>query len=345
MNNLGDVHNFGEFVYAENKKVFKPRTLFWEHLFLNSKSELRKMINQLCDENGLASPFNIAPDLEFELLNFSNGWVERLRLSQNTKQLTINESQSVAAVVGLCFWFGIGDLHFENVFIGRNENDTLICFPIDIEVIFEKLTHVNQTLLFPSNIISERKCGLSNILNNLSGLNEDSKFIFIKTFLEFISMLNENAESILSKIIELNKDGNNYLRIILRDTKTYIEILEGSLKCADLIPEELVQIARGEVPFFVRLLDSDQIYYFKNKNKDLEPVKSFLEFTSISSIMVSESQQVDCVKTNTAIYSAAFIAELFGLQVEYGLSTSIISGTHKTMKCSFKEVFEIYEVV
>lgn len=345
MSSVGDLHNFGEFVYAEDNQVFKPRTLFWENLFLNSKSELRQLVDSLCINSNITSPFSVAPDLEFSTDYLKNGWVERLVLVQPVGKITFEEVQGVAAMVGLCYWFGIGDLHHENVFAGRNQSSTLICFPVDIEVVFDKMTHVNQTLLLPSERVPEDKCGLFKILESLRSLSEDSRIMFVETFLKFINILNENVEVIMGKVLELNSSDSNLVRVILRDTKTYRGIIEGRILCEDLIEEEKVQLSRGEIPFFVRNMGSDTIYYFRNKEKELEMVKSIITSISLSNISLTHSLQIDCLKTHTAIYSAAYIAEHLGLEVEYGLSTSLIRTARRTIKCSFNETIKIYEMV
>lgn len=146
-NQFGDKHNFGSFVTVEEEWVVKPRTLFWEFLFLSEDSLLRSRLNSLFKKHLSYSLFDLFIPLAFKDLTKTSGKVQFVKMNgDEIGNLTDLEVNQVGSLIAMCFWFGIGDLHIENMVIGRREKK-LVCFPIDIESIFEKMTHVTQTLL------------------------------------------------------------------------------------------------------------------------------------------------------------------------------------------------------
>jgi len=341
---VGDLHNFGEFVRFENEKVFKPRTIFWEYTFLSSKSELRILIESICRNFSITSPFSVAPDLRFESNDFSNGYIQKLNLSEFENFENELESNSIASMIGMCFWFGIGDLHKDNLFVGRDSNSKLICFPLDIETIFDKMSHVHQTLLFSSEVINQENTGLNKILPRIQSLNEKNRIQFVKKFIEIINLLNDHSEIILKTVNSNEQHHDRRIRVIPRDTKTYKKIIEGLSDICDLTKEEEIQIRRGDIPYFFRELDSDKIYYYKNKNKEIDLVHSEAEcFNKIRCVHIKENNQIDLNKTYTAIYSAGYIAEKLNLKCDYDLSECKIYGDQYNLSIKYSNRIELNE--
>lgn len=307
----GDLHNFRKFVSVGQRVVTKPRNVLWENLFLSSNSKVRNLIDQVCKTNGITSPFYIAPDLNFQESKLHSGSVERLKLAELNRDISSDEVQALAAMIALCYWFGIGDLHHENVSVGLNEAGTFVCFPIDIETIFEKMTHVRQTLLTPSSKVSASNCGLTKVLPQLMSLNIEAKTSFLISFSMMMNILNENSENILSEILK-NEQINKYpIRMILRDTSSYRNHLEGKSELLRIDKAEAVQLNRDDIPYFFRYLNSDDINFYVDENNQEDAIGTDRsEFNLMSSVILTNAEQIDLIKTNTSILSLSYLAQL-----------------------------------
>lgn len=307
----GDRHNFGKFVSVGNHVVTKPRNVLWENMFLSSDSKIRILIDQICKLNCVMSPFYIAPDLNFKKSEIYSGLVERLKLAELNREISREEIQALGTMIALCYWFGIGDLHHENVSVGLNQNGTLVCFPIDIETIFEKMTHVRQTLLTPSSKVSAINCGLTKILPRLVSSNSEDKASFLVSFSIMTNILNENSETILSEILKTGQIYEYPIRLILRDTSSYRNHLEGRSDLLQMDKAEEAQLSRDDIPYFFRFLNSDEINYFIDKYNQKKAIRTDRsEFNLMSSVILTNSSQIDLIKTNTAILSISYLAQL-----------------------------------
>lgn len=307
----GDLHNFGKFVSVGQGVVTKPRNVLWENLFLSSGSKIRILIDQICKINGVTSPFYIAPDLYFQESKIHRGSVERLKLADLNRDISSEEVKALSAMIALCYWFGIGDLHHENISVGLDQAGTLVCFPIDIETIFEKMTHVRQTLLTPSTKVSTSNCGLTKILPRLVYLNVEDKASFLISFAMITNILNENSENILSEIVNTEQINQYPIRMILRDTRSYRNYLDGKPEPSRMDKAEESQLTRDDIPYFFRYLNSDEIHYYVDKNNQEKAIQTDrLEFNLMSSVILTNAAQIDLIKTNTAILSLSYLAQL-----------------------------------
>lgn len=307
----GDLHNFGKFVSVGQDVVTKPRNVLWENLFLSSNSKIRILIDHVCKTNGVTSPFYIAPDLIFQKSKVHSGSVERLKLCDLNRNISKEETQAIAAVIALCYWFGIGDLHHENISVGLNEAGALVCFPIDIETIFEKMTHARQTLLTPSSKVSASNCGLMKVLPQLVSLNIEAKASFLISFAKMTNILNENSENILSEILKTEQINQYPIRMILRDTMSYRNYLDGKSEESRMDIAEEAQLSRDDIPYFFRYLNSDEINFYVDKNNQEKMIRTNRsEFNLMSSVILTNAKQIDLIKTNTAILSLSYFAQL-----------------------------------
>ncbi|MFN3454297.1 MAG: hypothetical protein ACK41T_05000 [Pseudobdellovibrio sp.] len=314
MKYLADSHNFGKSVTIQNGLVNKPRNIYWEMIFLNENSPLRILINRYSKIAGVVSPFEVAPNLKIFLSDFKSGIIEQLNVKKVDRCITQIEAQSIGAMSALCYWLGIGDLHHENVVVGLDDNGKLICFPIDIETLFEKMTHVDQTLLFPSEKVSVSQCGLSSILSLIGQKNEKLAVGFIKEFVKMINLLNEISEKVLQEFLKDHNIHKYPIRMILRDTEAYYKAMYSENEKKHLDVSEIFQISRNDIPYFFRYLNTDSVFYFLKDNMDKTNVIVDREqFNLMSSIILTSSKQQDFLKTNTVFLSITYLARIFGL--------------------------------
>jgi hypothetical protein len=240
--------------------------LYWEFLFLSKDSPLRKLIEKKSYENGISNAFNTAPNLEFKNLTNQIGSVEKLQLQEleNNYQLNTNDFQNIGAMLALCFWFGIGDLHRDNMKFGLTPQLKLIAFPVDIECIFDCLTHIHQTLLLPSEKVGKDDCGLFHILGKLQDSDNFKKIAMLKSFTDNINLYNSIHDEIVHGCLEETELNQQEIRIIPHDTKSYSKSIELS-NWDQYFQSEIVQMKRGEIPYFFRYPHSSALYYYHEK--------------------------------------------------------------------------------
>ncbi len=150
---LGDPHNFGKSVrLTRNGLIYKPRTLVWEHLLLSDFGNLRSLLGLISAQSGLSPSVDVLPNLNFKPRTtpafISDGYVQPSKLLPIVN-LIPSEARSIGAVIALCTYLGISDLHSENTVLGRDASLRLHFGPIDIESIFWPLSLPSQTGLIP----------------------------------------------------------------------------------------------------------------------------------------------------------------------------------------------------
>jgi lantibiotic modifying enzyme len=317
MKKLGDSHNFGKFVFEEDKKVYKPRELYWEFLFLSKESPLRDFIHSQSLLLNIASPFSIAPDLHVTINSTDIGYVQKLSLEELKNDFKIQEKNfaDIGALLALCFWFGIGDLHRDNIKIGLGPSNNLICFPIDIENIFDQMTHLQQTLLLPSDSIGLENCGFLKIWDFISQAHEDCKIKLILSFINSINLYNLHAKNIIDIVSDCSQFDDKFIRIIPRDTKTYNESIVLN-NFENFYESEKLQLLRNEIPYFIRRPSSKKLYYFSDKNTLSEASFETSQFNLPTPVALGPGREKQLIKIKTAILSVSYLAELFKLRIE-----------------------------
>jgi hypothetical protein len=262
---IGDSHNFGQRVELRNDGwVVKPRSIFWERLFLSSASPLRQKIHEIFKVIGIAP--NVLPYLEFQSDDLScGGLVEFCHVKDLSPADHLDDSHwhSIGSVCALMAWFGISDLHKSNMVCGWDGNGEFNFAPIDIESAVDDFELLSQTLLLPTKDISESICGLSAVLTyykqrggNIAALCEGYDRMF--------QALEERRDLLLNCLTQVTSHQHRVAsRLIFRATRDYVAYLDGRLTEKDFIPslhaEELKQLSRGDVPFFFRYLNSKDV--------------------------------------------------------------------------------------
>ncbi len=313
INILGDSHNFGKRVHILNQKVIKPRSVIWEYLFLSKKSPLRILIEDNCRSSGITSPFSLAPNLEVEFSDNSSGVIDCLSVDclNPSYSPSLDEIKGIGAVIAMAFWFGIGDLHHENIIIGRNGNE-LICFPIDIECIFDHLTHIKQNLLLPSDRISLNMCGLAKILPQILLLPQANRFHLVMSFVENINLLNRIAREVYNTIIQVPYLNLHPIRVIVRDTAFY-RMVDLKKSNSNLFGSELDQLLRGDIPYYFRLPNKPEIFFWGSDTSIEKADFSYQDFDLPQPIDLNVFQEQSFLKIKTTILSINNLATQLGL--------------------------------
>ena len=124
----GDSHNGGHCVQFEQGVWHKPRSVYWESLFLHPNSPLRTFIQPHC----------IMPCLNFTEAtdHCTEGWVQNqtiLTTQDSTPVENLQTWASVGSTIALLSVLGVYDLHRDNMAIGFDPAGNFVFGPLDVE--------------------------------------------------------------------------------------------------------------------------------------------------------------------------------------------------------------------
>jgi hypothetical protein len=288
---LGETHNFGQSVKrVSNSLIHKPRCIFWEWLFLGN-SPLRELLDQiLIDSTPITASWPRTTFLSND--DFQTGTVGVVSgLPLNT--ISLNEARQIGFTIGIALWFGLGDLHIENILAALDNKGRFVFAPLDIESVFEDVLLPSQTLLLPGPELPISKCGLGRIAVFL----KDPALILemCRGTLFGFNSLSDNSDAIKSLTAKMVFKYKPIIRKIVRSTQDYVDFMKGKVPSLPdknpFCPSEKTQIARGDVPYFFRSCESDHLYFFSRPNEvdRANDLGSQFEFKSIASLIVSNS--------------------------------------------------------
>ncbi len=272
---LGDAHNFGRRVSLVAGRIQKPRTLLWEWLLLAAESPLRRLL----DEAALGAfqepdAFGFLPTLEFfDLHAQRGGQVERAEL-EPLPLLDREGKSALAAIVGrslaLWSWFGVADLHWENLILGLDRRGRTVFGPLDVEMILADFARPTETKLLPDAdpeyaAICRHAAGVRRVLPFLGKPIAGADLArMASAYLRTLTVLDRHAGAIAAVFEAVPDLRAAPIRICLRSTAEYVQNDAQSL-WPPLLPAEVLQLARGDIPYFFRLYGRPGIHYFGNE--------------------------------------------------------------------------------
>ncbi|MEP7052380.1 MAG: hypothetical protein ABJB12_18580 [Pseudomonadota bacterium] len=269
---LGDSHNFGRRVAHRAGRIVKPRTLFWEWLLLAAESPLRRLLDELAEREGLGRElFGFIPSLEFfERRGHAGGEVESVRLeplpmldAQGKRELTIIVGRSLA----LWSWFGVADLHWENLVLGRDARGRTVFGPLDVEMILADFARPTETKLLPDAdpeyaAICRHAAGVRRVLPYLGKPIAAPELVeMVSAYRSTLLLLDRNAAALAAVLDSLPELREAPIRVCLRGTAEYVAGDRAKL-WPPLLEAEAEQLERGDVPYFFRLYGRPGIHYY-----------------------------------------------------------------------------------
>jgi len=279
---LGDAHNFGRRVERRENVVFKPRSVYWEWLFLSSSSPLRQYLSQAARDDGLEEGlFAFLPDLHFASPEARDGSEVQAITLDALPTLDADRQRDLAAIVGrsiaLWAWFGVADLHWENLVLGVDKSGKIIFSPVDIEMVWADLSLPTETKLLPDADeeyaeICRHAAGVRRVLPYLGKpIDVQQLMTIVSAYQQMLIFLDRHARDIATLVGELPQLRTMPIRICLRGTEEYVQGNRKSL-WPPLLNEEKEQLERGDIPYFFRLYDKPGIHYFASQ--DLTEIKT-----------------------------------------------------------------------
>ena len=293
---LADKHNFGRAVSDTGFGfIEKPRPVYWEWLFLSSESHLRKYFAQKAN-----NPFTGFPDLKFTFASsdYSAHKVEKLDLESVSSKDFDKASSIIGKGLAVCKFFGLTDLHKENVFFGTDQNGNIIFCPVDIECVFEKSDCLSQNQLVRS----------THELNSHQGLKvfegvEINVAILLETYLTTLQALSRDKNEISKILFQDKKLKTVPIRLVLDSTSKYVSALAAN-HFEQFTVEEEEQLARGDVPYFYTYLGDENVYFLGPNQKEKQCSFKRLDTNCLESIFCEKmnsfnfKQDVQFLKTS-----------------------------------------------
>lgn len=257
---LGDSHNFGRRVsIGDDGRVEKPRCIEWERIFLGD-SPFRRELASVFRSAGVPDPLRLFPTLSFHPSDDGDfsGRVGFLQWSRESPPLDDDLCAHIGAVVGLASWFGMGDLHRQNVAFGTLPDGRPVCSPLDIECLLSDHELPSQSRLIGYHDASGKGCGLVGFQKAFedSGRSPSAVAAVLHGYAATLSTLTAK-EWVIAAALGAERDVLRWpIRVILRDTSRYQSILAGASASDALKPplmaSESAQLARKDIPYYYR---------------------------------------------------------------------------------------------
>jgi hypothetical protein len=270
----GDSHNFGRRVQLGARWVEKPRTLFWERVLLGAESPLRSALLSAAQEAGLPDgTFAFLPELRFAGMARAGGRVERLELAPiraGSRKVRLEIATAAGRALAFFSWFGVSDLHWENLVLGRDARGQVVLSPIDVEMILADLALPTETKLVPDadpEYADECRhaAGMRRVLPYLGKpVPAAELLVLLAAYRELLTLLDRNAPLLAGVLRGLSDTLEAPIRVCLRSTSEYLR--PPAALWPPLLAAEAEQLARGDVPYFFRLYGQPGIRYYRNRS-------------------------------------------------------------------------------
>ena len=257
-----DLHNFGQCVKRIERGPStwykKPRSVFWEHLFFGDNSPIKSIFDSI-GSNGIQPLASYLFNLEVESESSWLGYAREVKSAQTP--ICLNHFYSLGVLIGYCYLFGIRDLHKYNIVICENHLQV-----IDAEVILTNLILPNETLLLPFKEIPLELSAMSLLRPSLKGFDNSEIHNIFAGYFDVATTILDNFDQIRSTIshekLELYP-----ARVILKNTKQYRDFLLGHQDSTGFLPEELIQLERGDIPYFFKFIGQDCLWYLSGPDE------------------------------------------------------------------------------
>lgn len=268
---LGDSHNFGRRVARRGEWVEKPRTTAWEELFLGTSSPLLDLLDKASAQQLGVGAFSFLPRLRFEASETpATRLVESVHLlpfADSSADRTLKLAEIAGRFAALFSWFGVADLHWENLVVGQTPGGEIVFAPLDIEMVLDEFTLPTQTKLLPESDpdivdVCRHACGARRLLPFLGKpVSGHLTVAMVSAYYHTFRFLNRNAQDIARIVSNLPSLYTTPIRVLLRGTDEYV-LSDRRELWPPLLEAEKIQLARGDIPYFFRLIGKKGIFYY-----------------------------------------------------------------------------------
>jgi len=262
---LADTHNFGQQVKRIQQGTDalpcfyfdKPRSVYWEWLFFGQTSPLKNVFEiKARDPHKTLSHYLF--NLDIEILGKWRG--RSKEVAEWPGEVTNEHFYAFGVLIAYCYIFGIRDLHKQNLI--KTESHFQV---VDAEVVFTRLILPSETLLLPFKHIGYELAGIGVFANNKSEHTTEQKQKIIDGYIDLFKLVMVRKNEIDKVLGELDLRSHP-VRVIVRNTSEYKNIL--NLPPANFLDSELMQLERGDIPFFFKYLGCDSLFWTEKRDKE-----------------------------------------------------------------------------
>lgn len=271
MSQFGDTHNFGRQVKPIGKNwIHKPRSTFWEELLLSRDSNFRGELDRILGHEPVVS---CMPRVQFKT---ESGDPTATLMERVTVKPVITSCdleyilEALGGLLAVTAWFGIEDLHSGNLLLGTDvRTGKFVLFPIDIEVIFSDVRLPSTIGIIHIDRNRQSISGAVSLFNLIRSASSKQRLAIPLAYMRTTQTLLQNAERIVNALHAENGILTAPIRVVARNTRDYLvhmrnEPLGNLIDPAELTEDELVQMRRGDVPYFFRTLADPRVRHFSS---------------------------------------------------------------------------------
>ena len=127
---MSDPHNFGRRVLRSDEWFLNPRSVYWEEFFMGSSGFLSEFLTAKIPREFLPPWYRLKEKIS--VISDSSNSGKSLALQSVDPIVTEKLLVEVGSAIAYFTYFGITDLHSENVVFVKNSLNETILTPIDI---------------------------------------------------------------------------------------------------------------------------------------------------------------------------------------------------------------------
>lgn len=312
---LADKHNFGQQVEKIQRGFDiwyqKPRSVYWEWLFFGKTSPLKNLFN-VKGKNGIRPIADYFFNLDVEIESKWSGSAKEI--PTEVQKPTLEHFYSFGTLIAYCYIFGIRDLHKQNLIMTKTHLQA-----VDIEVVFTEILLPHETLLFPFKTIGYEFAGIGALINSKNELTKTQIEQVILGYWDLFDLITIRKVEIEKVLTELDFS-EVPIRVIVRNTSEYKTLLDNSLN--NILPSEIEQLNRGDIPFYFKFVGNKNLYWLKTKELS-QAEESPLEFQKDID-RHGKYESTEWIKTRssnqTLVQGLFYIIKYFGIDLNLELS-------------------------
>lgn len=269
MSQYGDTHNFGRHVKPIGKSwIHKPRSTFWEELLLSTDSNFRNELDRILAHEPVTS---CMPRVKFEKdrSDSTATLMERVTVKPTITSCDLEYIlEALGGLLAVTAWFGIEDLHSGNVVLGTDvRTGKFVLFPIDIEVIFSDVRLPSTIGIIHIDQKRQSISGAASLFDLIRSASPKQRLAIPLAYMRTSQTMLRNAGRIVKALHAEDGILTAPIRIVARNTRDYLVHMRGEplanlIDPSELTEDEMVQMRRGDVPYFFRTLADRRARYF-----------------------------------------------------------------------------------
>jgi hypothetical protein len=277
----GDTHNFGRRVQPVGKDwISKPRSTYWEQLFLSADSGFRDEFDQIFGDEPLV---DCLPRIQFKK-SASDSYctlVERLRVRPVIESCDVEYAlEALGGLLAISAWFGMEDLHRSNIALGTDiRTGKFALVPLDIEVILNDVRIPSTVGLLQADRKRQGLSGLVSMFELIRSVGPRESLAAPLGYMRTSHKILVNADRLVRALKRCAGLRKAPIRVVVRDTYDYLAHMRGDpltkfINPTPICEDELLQAKRGDVPYYYRTIGDPRIRYFSRPDlRASDPVR------------------------------------------------------------------------